>query len=183
MVWGGGVPTLFFRESTSFLRLSSTFARYYLGTKVGHFSNGSPPETKCGLKNGLKMIFVISGILWVGESISAILKSFRVMVATQSRVKAVCLKISISKYNHVTYLFIGFWGRWTHFWHLYGYLADVGRPSTWSLSLTWPNSTTRRGIIIFHVYSLALPSCRASPWCQVSPMEFHLLWLELALSL
>ena len=177
-----GAPTLIFWDvdliPSLIIHISS------LRTKVGQIQ----PHDDIYYFEHKHMWYVISGFFfffffWDAESISAILRWFRVMVATQSRVKAVCLKISISKYNHVTYLFIGFWGRWTHFWHLYGYLADVGRPSTWSLSLTWPNSTTRRGIIIFHVYSFALPSCRASPWCQVSPMEFHLLWLELALSL
>ena len=44
-------------------------------------------------------------LFWVAESISAILKSFRVMVAAQSHVKTArgrqnCLKISISIYSY-----------------------------------------------------------------------------------
>ena len=65
----------------------------YLRTKVEHFSNRRPPEAKCGLKNGLKMIFwrhkhmsyVITGNFWFARSISLIFKWSRVMVAAQSR--------------------------------------------------------------------------------------------------
>ena len=79
--------------------------------------------------------FIISGGFWVAESIFAIFKWFGVMVTAQSCVKAVrgrqnCLKVLVSKYSHVICLLIGFWGRWTHFRHLFGYLTAVGHHRT-----------------------------------------------------
>ena len=58
-----------------------------------------------------------------------------------------CLKISISKYSHVTCLLIGFWGRWTHFWHLFCYLTAVGRHSTIGDRLRPINHMWERGDI------------------------------------
>ena len=54
----------------------------------------------------------------------------QIIILLSARGRQNCLKISISKYGHVICLFIGLWYRWTHFWHLYGYYAEVGRPST-----------------------------------------------------